>query len=159
MYEYNEPTTQSWKCICSLDNNIYSDYYDNIITPYKTNWGLFIEKLQNGYYLYNNEFTFLNNYTQYEKSSVFFLSITLIQNNLIININLKKNEYIVGNNLLSKIHIIRYIKYNNIWNNIFFDINIPYKIEIIDSKMNKIEINEKQCILLDKHKFVVMPTC
>lgn len=165
IYDYIEPynINKEWKCLVILNNNIYYEFYDDNIIPYKNNNSLlYIQKLQNGYYLYNNELTFnklekQNELTfnkleeiKYERSSIFFLSITLIQNNINFNIHLKKNEYIVGNKLFSKQHIVRYIKYEVWWNWIRFNIKKSYKISIIDTKMNIIEINDNQLILLDK---------
>ena len=154
-YDYIEPKN-SWKCLTLINNDDeYYEHYDNNIVPYKNNWSLFIQKLDNGCYLYNNELFFGSSYIQPIKSSVFFLSITVKQNNFTFNINLKKNEYIVGNNILSKLHILRYIKYNCLFNYNNFNINNPYKIIIMDSKMNTTEINAKQYILIDKTTYKV----
>jgi hypothetical protein len=151
------------------DKNKYAEYYNDeelnasainasaINASFSTLW---IQRLpETGFYLYNNNIattittaaTTTATTATHEKSSVYFFTITLIQNNLNQEIKLKKDEYIIGNQLLSRLHILRYINYNNITG---FAHDKPYIIEIMDNKFNIFQINNTHYILLDgKHKY------
>lgn len=154
LYNYIEPDDKNWDCytIISNDDGKYYEYYYHKVEYYDENSILYIQKINNQYYLYDNEL--YNNKMSYEitekinRSSIFFLSITILQNDLVFDIKLKKSECIIGNKLFSKKHIARYINYDNKWKWIRFNIHKPYKIILIDYNMNKNIINEKQYIIL-----------
>jgi hypothetical protein len=153
-----EPNKIKWKSLGYINNNnIFFDFYDKNILYYKNNWSIYVEKLENGFYLYNNQLLIDGTTKFFEKSSINFLLIILIQNNNKYNILLKNNEYIVGNIILSKIFICRYFKYNYLSNFKYFNIKIPYIIKIIDNNINNIEINENQSILLNKNDYSIIP--
>jgi ABC-type transport system involved in Fe-S cluster assembly fused permease/ATPase subunit len=166
--KYIEPSSlKGWTCLVYFNNNnkyveYYNedniDYHNNYITKPITTTMLCIQRLpiggttignNDGFYLYNNE---VANAT-HEKSSVFFFTITLIQKKLHQEIILKKDEYIIGNQLLSKLHILRYVKYNGITG---FTHDEPYVIEIMDNKFNIFNINQTQYVLLKgKHTYEI----
>jgi hypothetical protein len=157
-----------------LTNGHYMEHYNDVIVPYRCPDGLLIQKLENGYYLYDNIMMYdtklpqvretangeivcypaCNRVGTYEKSSVFFLLITVTQNTNHYTINLKKDEYIVGNRILSKIHIARYANYDNtVWK--WFDIEKPYCVHLMDNKMCSFKVAPTQYIQLEKRTYVV----
>jgi hypothetical protein len=161
---YNEPGQSNWECLALLDyveyNGDYMEYYNHEVFPAKLDYGLWIKKLENGYYIYNNESMFSYDVKlvtqpepQYEKSSVYFLSITLLQNGTQFNIKLKRDEYIVGNELLSKVHIARYSKYDGWWR---FNTKLPYVIQIMDNRMNVFNIDHTNAIILEKKTYNII---
>jgi hypothetical protein len=167
--KYIEPDSideniKGWKCLAYFAGNKYDEQYLDYGTPYKTRWALWIEKLDNGFYLYNNTPLLQNGgdssdngepncQIKWQRSMVFFFSITVSQGDNEYTITLKKDEYIVGNTILSSLHIMRYAKYNN-WHN-WCDIE-PYTITIMDNKMKTVELNRNQAILLAKMKYDIV---
>ena len=161
---YREPNESHWECFALLDyveyNGDYMEYYNHQVFPSKALYGLWIEKLDNGYYIYNNNNMFsydikliVQPQPRYEKSSIYFLSILLLQNDTQFNIILKRDEYIVGNEILSKTFIARYSKYNGWWR---FDTKLSYDIQIMDNKLNVFNINDNNAIVLDKKIYSII---
>lgn len=174
--KYIEPDSidenvKGWKCLAYYRNDKYEERYIDYgslggLTEKlcKTRWALFIEKLDNGFYLYNNNNPLLQNgddgddgnnkcSDDYKKSLVFFFSIVISQGDNEYEMILKKDEFIVGNQLLTPLHIMRYAKYNN-WKN--WRDNEPYTITIMDNKIKTVELNCNQAILLEKMKYAIV---
>lgn len=152
-YSYQEPVHDEWKCLIYISNNEYMEYYFSYeLRPYDTKWGLWIYKLKNGMYIYNNADMYGETQENiYEKSNVYFLSIKLQQGNNCTSIHIKKNEYIEKNTLLSYLYIVRYMKYNKHR----FDMDKPYTITLFDNKLKTNIIHKNQYIILGKDTYMI----
>jgi hypothetical protein len=165
--KYIEPPLKGcgWNCLVYLDENgLYNEFYGSPVSKI-AQYGvescakLWIVRSINGHYLYNNSAMTITDIVssplpQPEKSSVYFLTIVVIfdDGNNTLEIKLKKDEYIVGNRLLMPLHILRYMKHNGLTDKKLEN----YTIEIMDNSMNIFQINNRQCILLDKRTFRVV---
>jgi hypothetical protein len=88
------------------------------------------------------------------KSKVRFISIEYTNPNMKSTcfIDLNKNEYMVGNEILSHLFIKRYFSYRS--NN--FRFNPQYTLNIIDGDLNTIQLQAKQYILLREHTYEII---
>ena len=155
--KYIEPSVNGWNCLVYFDKKgSYNEYYYGDMTlseQYRFGDGdkLWITQLPNGYYLYNNT------NTQNKKSSVYFLTIVILfDDGMQQEIKLKKNEYIVGNLILTPLHILRYLKYNSNGGNCGFTNNTPFSIELMDNKLKVFKIRNGESILLDNTTYSVI---
>jgi hypothetical protein len=88
------------------------------------------------------------------QSKVKFISIEYTNPNMKSTcfIDLKKNEYLVGNEILSNLFIKRYFGYRPI----DVDFNKPYTLNIIDGDLNTIQLQAKQYILLREDTYEII---
>lgn len=154
-----------WLCLVYTNGMQYYEYFMLLknnetphdgIKPYKNDSFLWIKRVkrEDGQIIniYNNETMYLTDEDDgYEYSSVKFFMIIFKQNDKVIPITITKGDYIVGNNILSRKHIIHYMKYENI----AIDINKEYTITIMDNKSATIHIDNTQCILLCKNTYMI----
>jgi len=89
-----------------------------------------------------------------EKSDVKFLSIEYSNPDMkeTISITLNKDVFQIGNEILSKAFILRYLQYQTQ----YYVYANDYTITVIDDKVNQITLNSKQYILLDKNNYKVI---
>jgi hypothetical protein len=89
-----------------------------------------------------------------EKSDVKFLSIEYINPDMKepISFTLNKDLFQIGNEILSKAFVLRYLQYQTehyVYAN-------DYTITVIDDKVNQFTLNSKQYIILDKNDYKIM---
>jgi len=89
-----------------------------------------------------------------EKSDVKFLSIEYSNPDMkeTISITLNKDVFQIGNEILSKAFVLRYLQYQTQ----YYVYANDYTITVIDDKVNQITLNSKQYILLDKNNYKVI---
>lgn len=89
-----------------------------------------------------------------EKSDVKFLSIEYYHKDMVVPIviNLDKQLFQIGNEILSNAFILRYLQYQT-QSYIFAN---DYIIKIMDDKVNEITLNSKQYILLEKNEYKII---
>jgi hypothetical protein len=147
-----EPTHTTWKCLalCDRDGH-YWELYDRVSVPYIHPSVLTIEMCSNGM----RHIRFIEDPTcdQPCQSSVFFLSIVVTQHGREYHIRLRKNEYCVGNSLLSRHHIARYAQYDFWWTWWRFRWNEPYIVSVFDRYMNTCHVTHTQHVILDKKTY------
>lgn len=90
----------------------------------------------------------------YELSKVKFLNIEYIhpQNQSSITIQLDRNSYLVGNEILSPTFVKRQLEYMNSSKN--FD--MTYVLKIMDNNLNNFELKSDEYIVLDKMEYKVV---
>jgi hypothetical protein len=90
------------------------------------------------------------------KSSARFLGIEYVCGNLpSIQIDIPKSHYMVGNEILSKAYVLRYLEHLPIYSNWIYS-EPDYILRLIDCDSNIFVMNSKQYILLEKDKYVVV---
>jgi len=89
-----------------------------------------------------------------EKSDVKFLSIEYSNPDMkeSISIILNKDVFQIGNEILSKAFVLRYLQYQTQ----YYVYANDYTITVIDDKVNQIILNSKQYILLDKNEYKII---
>jgi hypothetical protein len=89
-----------------------------------------------------------------EKSDVKFLSIEYSNPDMkeSISIILNKDVFQIGNEILSKAFVLRYLQYQTQ----YYVYANDYTITVIDDKVNQITLNSKQYILLDKNEYKII---
>jgi len=89
-----------------------------------------------------------------EKSDVKFLSIEYSNPDMkeAISFTLNKDLFQIGNEILSKAFVLRYLQYQTQ----FYVYANDYTITVIDDKVNQITLNSKQYILLDKNEYKII---
>ncbi len=89
-----------------------------------------------------------------EKSDVKFLSIEYSNPDMkeSISITLNKDVFQIGNEILSKAFVLRYLQYQTQ----YYVYANDYTITVIDDKVNQITLNSKQYILLDKNEYKII---
>ena len=116
-----------------------------------TNAQLFTLKYDNKY-LYR--LTQSNTNIQLNLSTVRFLSILYTHPKMEhpIHINIPKNWFLIGNEILSSIFILRYLQYQS--SEFVFDYN--YILQIIDNNINQFNMKCHQYILLEENEYKVL---
>jgi hypothetical protein len=69
-----------------------------------------------------------------------------------IHINIPKNWFLIGNEILSSIFILRYLQYQS--SEFVFDYN--YILQIIDNNINQFNMKCHQYILLEENEYKVL---
>jgi len=89
-----------------------------------------------------------------EKSDVKFLSIEYINPDMkeAISLTLNKDLFQIGNEILSKAFVLRYLQYQTQ----YYVYANDYTITVIDDKVNQFTLNSKQYIILDKNDYKII---
>jgi hypothetical protein len=89
-----------------------------------------------------------------EKSDVKFLSIEYINPDMkeAISLTLNKDLFQIGNEILSKAFVLRYLQYQTQ----YYVYANDYTITVIDDKVNQFTLNSKQYIMLDKNDYKII---
>ena len=88
-----------------------------------------------------------------EKSNVRFLSPQIIINNSSTIIEFTQNIYLINNKIFSRPFITWYM---NEFHDTFVDNKQDYVIRFFDNKMDFIEINSEQCVILGKDTYEIV---
>jgi len=88
-----------------------------------------------------------------EKSNVRFLSPQIIIDNSATIIDFTQNIYLVGNKLFSRPFITWYM---DAFHRSFVDNNQEYSIRFFDNKMDFIQMNSEQCVILGKDTYEIV---
>ena len=107
----------------------------------------------NDYIRYNNIDELIENNFDYNSSSIQFINISLDYNDIKYNINLKKNNFYIENNILFDKEFMKYYCKKNLKLN--YDENINYTITILDNDCNKIDIKNDSYIIINKDTYTI----
>ena len=157
-FKRTEPNEHFWGSTCRIieDGRLEEIFiYENTeAIPVKS--GDFII-YRNGDSILSSQTGLLTNLTQsHIFSEIRFLSIEYNhpEMNEPIQLVLEKEWCVVGNEVLSKIHILRMLEYQAYKSQYVFDDR--YIVKIIDSNINILEIRSRQYIILEKEGYVVL---
>jgi hypothetical protein len=98
-----------------------------------------------------NNYELTNNHN-FEISRVRFLTVEYITKNKIITLELNKNIYYVGNEILSSVFIKRLLEYQV--NSYSFDMD--YTLKIIDNNIDTFVLKNNEYILLEKNGYSII---
>jgi hypothetical protein len=136
-------------------NHMLQEKIPNFIKGESNTEILFLLKTPN-FYLSNifNEYNYDDELKiELEKSDVSFINIDYVHPLMKepINILLDSHYFYIGNEILSKSFILRYLKYQT--NS--FEYSNDYVIKIMDSNINQITLNSNQYIVLEKDNYTI----
>ena len=150
--------------------------FDNAANTYTTNYDIFCGKLEKEEHIHENDTLVIANLCPNKtiirfaknmdksvlscisKSYVNFLEIEYtFRENFRITIELPKSQYIVGNEVLSKTYILRYLEHLPLYVNWSFN-DTEYSLRIIDDDSNVFTIKSNQYIRLGKDDYNIIDT-
>ena len=161
VYKTRMEPKNDWYSVCSITKNqfneiynvselLYKDLYKQVLSDFDS--GLFVMKFQNQYIYRNIIIPDTNASYDIRPSNIRFILVEYKHSNLkdAIYLDIPKTAYITGNEILSKIHVMRCLEYQNAP----FDEN--YTLHIMDNQLKEVVIYPNQwCVLNFDHYEIV----
>ena len=165
--EFKEPDMKAWISTCEIVNGELSETYyktseeeyDLFIT-YKDVLDIIIEEPSKSMILMKTPAGYFCNITETSsllkeeipmRSSVYFITVDYIHPNSSesISIDIDHDYYMCGNELLTPVFVMRYLKYNGL------PFSMGYTLRIIDGQLNVLELNDTQYIFIEDAGYTV----